>query len=214
MNVFMIDTDKSITAFSSATQVPEGHHHFATEKELAKLSADWPINHFAEVWNAFAGAPPFGDLKPVKKFTDRKTATKRIWNAIQILGDDLLRANTCDAEGKQNAAPTALAPEAEAAMVASVAPQAAPKAAKQAKATKQATPKAATPTPREGSKKEIVLALIRRPKGATLAEIMTATGWQKHSVRGFICGALGKKMGLVVESFKNGLDERAYRLAK
>ena len=55
---------------------------------------------------------------------------------------------------------------------------------------------------REGSKKAIVLELIRRPDGASLKEIMDATGWQAHSVRGFISGSLGKKMGLTVESFK------------
>jgi len=208
MNVFAIDTENNITAFTSATQVPEGHDHFATQKEFAKLSSDWPINQFAEVWNAFAGAPPFGNLKSIKKFTDRKTAVKRIWNAVQILGEDLLRTSIREAEANLES------PITEAAETPAAAPQAAPKAAKKAKATKHATPKAATPTPREGSKKEIVLVLIRRPKGATLAEIMAATGWQNHSVRGFISGALGKKMGLVVESFKNGLDERAYRLAK
>jgi hypothetical protein len=48
--------------------------------------------------------------------------------------------------------------------------------------------------PREFSKKAIVLELLRRPKGATLAELMAATGWQAHSIRGFISGTLGKKM--------------------
>jgi len=46
----------------------------------------------------------------------------------------------------------------------------------------------------------------------TLAEIMKATGWQAHSVRGFISGALGKKMGLTVESTKREDGERVYTL--
>ena len=83
MTTFTIATDNNITAFTAAEQVPEGQDRFATEKEFAKLSADWPITRFAEVWNAFAGVVPFGDLKPVKKFTDRKTAVTRIWKAIQ-----------------------------------------------------------------------------------------------------------------------------------
>ena len=58
-----------------------------------------------------------------------------------------------------------------------------------------------------------VLALIQRAKGATLAEIMEATSWQAHSVRGFISGNLGKKMSLNVESFKRSDGERAYRTA-
>lgn len=71
-----------------------------------------------------------------------------------------------------------------------------------------------TKVPREFSKKSIVLDLPRRPKGATLAEIMKATDWQAHSVRGFISGNLTKKMGLTVESTKNDAGERTYKIAK
>ena len=85
MTTFAIATDNNITAFTAAEQVPEGQDRFATEKEFAKLSADWPLNRFPEVWNAFAGVVPFDSLKPVKKFTDRKTAVSRIWKAIQAL---------------------------------------------------------------------------------------------------------------------------------
>jgi Protein of unknown function (DUF3489) len=60
------------------------------------------------------------------------------------------------------------------------------------------------------SKKDTVLALLRRPRGATLKEIMQATGWQSHSVRGFLSGALRKKMGLKVKSGKRGNGERVY----
>ena len=68
--------------------------------------------------------------------------------------------------------------------------------------------------PREFSKKAIVLELLRRPKGATLAELMEATGWQAHSVRGFISGTLGKKMDLPVASAKREDGTRVYSLAK
>ena len=84
----------------------------------------------------------------------------------------------------------------------------APKAAKVAKGERK--PGAA----REGSKSAKVLDLLRRPDGATLKEIMKATGWQPHSVRGFISGALGKKMGLTVESTKREDGERVYTLPK
>jgi hypothetical protein len=60
------------------------------------------------------------------------------------------------------------------------------------------------------SKKDTVLALLRRPRGATLKEIMQATGWQSHSVRGFLSGALRKKMGLKVKSGKRDTGERVY----
>jgi Protein of unknown function (DUF3489) len=56
-----------------------------------------------------------------------------------------------------------------------------------------------------------VLELLKRPGGATLKEIMATTGWQAHSVRGFISGALGKKLGLAVESAK-GEDGRTYSI--
>jgi hypothetical protein len=53
-----------------------------------------------------------------------------------------------------------------------------------------------------------VLELIRRDQGAPIAEIQKATGWQAHSVRGFISGDMVKKMGLKVESFKRQDGER------
>ena len=59
-----------------------------------------------------------------------------------------------------------------------------------------------------------VLDLLKRSGGVTLAEIMKATGWQPHSVRGFISGTLGKKMGLKVESVKGEDGERTYSIAK
>jgi Protein of unknown function (DUF3489) len=65
---------------------------------------------------------------------------------------------------------------------------------------------------REGSKAAKVLALLRRPDGATLKELMKATGWQPHSVRGFLSGAVGKKMGLKLELTKADACERSYSI--
>ena len=56
-----------------------------------------------------------------------------------------------------------------------------------------------------------VIALLQQPTGATLKAMMKATGWQAHSVRGFVSGQLGKKMGLRVSSFRRE-DERVYRI--
>jgi hypothetical protein len=73
-----------------------------------------------------------------------------------------------------------------------------------------AQPKSKARTPRAESKGAKILSLIRRAKGATPAEIMKATGWQAHSVRGFISTA-AKKYGIRIESVKNEKGERVYR---
>ena len=81
-----------------------------------------------------------------------------------------------------------------------------------ASATKKATPKDESAVAREGSRKAIVIGMLEKPDGASLAEIMEATGWQSHSVRGFISGSLVKKSGLKVDSFKRGDGQRAYAI--
>jgi len=196
MRLFAIDADNTLTAFPAAEQIPEGQEQFASEKDLAKLAADWPTDRLVQIWNSFAGVAGIGsDLKPVKKFTDRKTAVARIWKAVQKL----------DAPATpETAAATETAPTAH---------QAAKGAPKKAKASKAAMPKAGAPVPREFSKKAIVIDLLKRPKGATLQDIMKATDWQAHSVRGFISESLTKKMGLKVESSKNDANVRIYRIA-
>jgi hypothetical protein len=197
MRLFAIDNDNTITAFPAAEQIPEGQEQFASEKELAKLAANWPTDRLVQIWNGFSGVAGFGGaLKPVKKFTDRKSAVARIWKAIQ---------------GLDGAAPETATAAQEAATPAPKAPKGAPK---KAKATKAAKAKDAAPEAREGSKKSIVLDLLRRKGGATLAEIAKATDWQAHSIRGFISGTLGKKMGLTVESSKNDAGERSYKIGK
>ena len=65
---------------------------------------------------------------------------------------------------------------------------------------------------RSGSKTAIVLELMRRKEGATLAEIAKATDWQNHSIRGFVSGQVIKKLGLKVESTKNEAGQRTYRI--
>jgi hypothetical protein len=74
------------------------------------------------------------------------------------------------------------------------------------------TKKAAAPA-RRGSKTAKILDLLKRPGGVTLKELMKATGWQPHSVRGFLSGTIGKKRGIPVESFQSSDTERAYRVA-
>lgn len=74
--------------------------------------------------------------------------------------------------------------------------------------------KAAAKTKAErANKKAEVIAMMKRAKGATLSEIAAATGWRKHTVRGFV-SVLGSKGGQKVESAKNDAGERTYRIVK
>ena len=63
---------------------------------------------------------------------------------------------------------------------------------------------------RDGSKAAKILELLKRPGGATSKELQKATGWQPHSIRGFLSGTIRKKMGLSVSSTKGEDGERSY----
>ena len=82
-------------------------------------------------------------------------------------------------------------------------------------------PKAPKPEPkpgtteqktREGTKQALVIEMLRRPKGATIAEIVGATSWASHTTRGFFAGALKKKLGLTITSEKDEARGRVYRI--
>ena len=106
-----------------------------------------------------------------------------------------------------------------------LAPESAPEAAVEAegaapvaqgrRARRGAAEGAAAATPRrtrEGTKQALLLDLLGRPEGATIAEIVAATGWQPHTVRGAFAGALKKRLGLMVTSEKLEGRGRVYRL--
>ena len=103
-------------------------------------------------------------------------------------------------------------------------PTKAPTAAKQAKRARKGAKKggrakakktvaAGPPSGERSSKKAEVIALLRRAKGVSLPEIQKLTGWQKHTVRGFV-SLLGSKAGLKIISTRNEAGERTYRVAK
>src|ERR1039458_4944257 len=202
---YIIDADNCLSA--ETDQMPpsparEGDVYFMTQEDLASLTEALPASRLVEVWNSFAGAPPFFDLKEVKRFTDRKAAIARIWQAAQRLGEEV------EKEAAAEPAPAAKPKKAKAA------PTAAKGAPKKAKATKDTTAKddaTGAKAPRDGSKTAQVVAMLQRKNGATLAEIMEKMGWQRHTVRGFMAGAM-KKAGYTVESFKSDKDERTYRI--
>jgi hypothetical protein len=200
MTTFVIATDNNISAFAAPEDSQDtlalGGQAFVSEKELGKVAAEWPTSRLVEIWNSFAGVAPFTDLKPVTKFENRQKAVKRIWQAVQKLATG---AHQGAQDGPEAAGPTKEATSAK-------------KAAKRPKSAKKTRSAGKVPATREGSKKAEVLALMRRRNGATLKEIMEATGWQAHTVRGFVSGTLIKKQRLKVESFRRDDKERTYRI--
>jgi hypothetical protein len=184
---FTIDTDNNIAGYAGVPASAENVQSFASYQELAQLAADWPGTRLLETWNSFAGVAPFGDLRQVKKFTNRKVAVARIWAAIQRLS--------------AHAAPPAR----------EVPPAKARAESPSSKALRRAS--AQNSANARSNKKADVIALMKRPKGATAAEIMKLTGWQKHTVRGFV-SLLQSKDGEKVESLKNFAGLRTYRMAK
>ena len=65
---------------------------------------------------------------------------------------------------------------------------------------------------RPDSKQALVIGLLQRPEGATIAQIMEATGWQQHTVRGTLAGTLKKRLGLTITSTKEAGGQRVYRI--
>jgi hypothetical protein len=209
MTTFTIDTDYNITAHGTpeeaAATTATPFDTFASQMELTELAAGWPAERLVAIWNSLPG------VTPVKKFKDRTTAATRIWKSIQDLGEA--------------ATPKAQPAKPKAGGKAKGGAQTAQGAPTKGKATKKATPAKNAPkgkraakaqeatAPREGSKTARVVVMLQRKNGATLAEIMEKMGWQRHTVRGFMAGAM-KKAGFTVESFKPEGGERTYRINK
>jgi hypothetical protein len=203
MKTFTIDDQNNITAFATkeeaAGTTATPFDSFGSKKELSEVAEAWAPERLVAIWNSLPG------VKQVKGFKNSKAAVSRIWERIQRLGEPDKPKTERKAKGS-----------AQGAKAASMKPKATKKAttpAKKApKAAKGAKPAKAPGGTREGSKTAKVVALLERKGGASLAEIMKATDWQAHSVRGFISGALGKKMGRTVESTKREDGERVYQL--
>ena len=200
MKTFTIDADNNITAFPTPdhaeTAVAAGAQPFTSQKELAALAAQWPAERLVAIWNSLPG------VKPVESFKNAKAAAGKIWERVQRLGE------TAKAEPKAKGG----AKSAKGAPAKAKSGKKATRAKKAPKAKKGAKKSEAT-GPREGSKTAQVVAMLQRKDGATLEEIMKKMGWQKHTVRGFMAGAM-KKAGYTVESFKPEGGERTYRINK
>ena len=195
MSKFTIDDDNNITAYTSAEEVSQsdaaGLIRFDSQATLTKASTDWPMSRFVQIWNGIPGQ------SRVKKFQDRKEAVARVWAAIQPMAGNVQPSESPaeKPERRRKAGqPT--------------------KKAKVTKATKKTSGKRTVEqTSDRGNKKAEVIAMMKRAAGATLAEIMQATGWQKHTIRGFV-SILGSKGGLSIESSRNAAGERTYKIAK
>lgn len=78
---------------------------------------------------------------------------------------------------------------------------------------KETTARAKAGTRREGTKQAALIDLLRRREGATIDELVAVTGWQKHTIRGAMAGALKKKLGLTIDSDKVDGRGRVYKIA-
>lgn len=157
MPTFTIDSGNILRVHAGKRSPPvvTGSSQFTSEEELSALATGWPAKRLIEIWKKLP------NVGRVNKFTDRKTAVRRIWKAVRELEP----------------------------------------AAGGSRAT----------SPHAQSKAARVIALLKYPSGATLEALMAATGWQPHSVRGFISGQLSKRMNLPVESFSQD-GKRVYRI--
>ena len=85
MVTFTIDDENNITVFASTEEAAQAGGataiQFDSQAAFARVSADWPLSRFVEIWNSIAGN------KQVSKFADRKKAVARIWTAIQPIAE-------------------------------------------------------------------------------------------------------------------------------
>jgi hypothetical protein len=206
MTIFTIDEQNNITAFASQAEAVAANttpcDTFGSEPELAERLANWPAERLLAICNSLPG------VTPVKSCQGPKTAARRIWKHIQRLG--------MPAQPEPPAKPKAAKKAEVGAQSAKIAPargKATTKAtpAKKASRRDKATQAKKAAALRKGSKSAQVVGMLRRKSGATISEIMKVMGWQRHTVRGFMAGAM-KKAGYQVESFKPEGGERTYRL--
>jgi len=156
---FSIDHTNEVLLLSAAAPHSPDAVTFSTERELAKQTADWLGSRLVKVWNQLP------TVTRVKKFTNRQTAIRRIWTAMQ---------------------------------------ESYPSPASASESTR-------SKSERDDTKTALIISLLEHPSGATLRALMDHTGWQSHSIRGFLSAQLHKKRGLRIKSFtRNG--ERVYRI--
>ena len=203
MTTYTVNEKREIVAFATpeeaSTNSATPFDTFSNADELAQLATAWPAERLLAVWNSVPGLTPATEIKDAAK------AAKLIFKRLEKNGTKPARAKKPKAEGKAKSGAQAAngAPTKGKATEKTTLAKPAPKGKKAAKAEAGA--------PREGSKMAQVVAMMQRKNGASITEIMEVMGWQRHTVRGFMAGAM-KKAGYTVESFRPEGGERSYRL--
>ncbi len=144
------------------------------------------------------------------KFTDRKAAVSRIWAAIEKLSPGEPADPDANIETLEDAGDTETAQDPTTDVVDDIDAETPPVAPEPPPSGEQTTAPEKPRVARDGSKTAQILDMLKRPGGAILNEIMAATNWLKHPVRGFIAGTVGKKMGMAVTSAKRDDGDRVY----
>jgi hypothetical protein len=155
---------------------------------------------------------PFGFALHFKRFRVIHVVTAIIADKRRTIMTSTTETETTpDASAEQPKAPKKAPVGARRANVAPAKPKPGKKATPAKKAPESAKrAKVAEPEAREGRKTAKILDLLKRPGGATSKELQKTTGWQPHSLRGFLSGTIGKKMGLAVTCTKSEDGERTY----
>ena len=211
MPTFTINESNEIVAFATpdeaAAHSATPFDSFSTADELAQLATGWPAERLLAVWNSVPGLTPAAEIKDAAK------AARVIFKRLEKNGFKPAREKKPKSEGKAKAGAQSAkgAPAKGRATGKATTTKSAP-AAKPAPKGKKAAKAHEAAGPREGSKTALIIGLLERKGGATLTEIMKAAKWQAHSVRGFVSGTLGKKMGLTVTSTKGDDGVRVYAL--
>jgi Protein of unknown function (DUF3489) len=206
MTTFTINEQNEIVAFGSAEEaaasVATPFDSFGSQQEFGELAASWPPERLVAIWNSLPS------VVPVAKFRDGKIAAKRIWGRIESVEPQSKPEHAGKVPTQRKAKRSAPAAQGALAKARSgkkaILAKRSPKGQKAAKVRESSSPRAGTKTAQ-------VVAMLQRKGGAILAEIMAKMGWQKHTVRGFMAGAM-KKAGYTVESFKPEGGERTYRI--
>ena len=146
----------------------------------------------------------------------RQKVIEGLFKRAMIIGSDgdwQVAAEAYDALGRPRPGKRAAAKAAKAGDKTPKAPKAARKAATAPKDAATGNGEQAAPRTRENSKQAQVVAMLKRPEGATIKQVCETTGWQAHTVRGTFAGAFKKKLGLTLTSDKAEGGERVYRIA-